>query len=176
MFDALRAETDRGKACVGDALLDEVVKELFLKRLLKEKKELDEMLGQSEPLGNHGARLKLAYLLGWIGPETYADSRDIRRIRNAMAHQLDVDSFDHPKVRDLVDGLRLAKDVRLTVAGQTKRVNLNLRTDKFLYTVAMTVMRYWWLIDLRRRSRGAKDPAIMRLPKPPESNAGKRPN
>ena len=26
-------------------------------------------------LGNHGGRLKLAYLLGWIGPETYSECR-----------------------------------------------------------------------------------------------------
>jgi hypothetical protein len=29
MFEALRKETDRSKACVGDAMLDEVFKELL---------------------------------------------------------------------------------------------------------------------------------------------------
>ena len=73
MADALKAETDRGKACVGDALLDEVVKDLFRIGFIDSRKDAEEMLGEGQPLGSHGARLKLSYLLGWIGPETYAD-------------------------------------------------------------------------------------------------------
>jgi DNA-binding MltR family transcriptional regulator len=166
MFEALRAETDRGKACVGDALLDELVKELFVKRLLNEK-EAGEILGPTQPLGSHGTRLKLAYLLGWMGAETYADCRDIRKVRNAMAHTLDIDSFDHPKVSGLVDHLRVSQDVKITVGRETKQVNLKRREDRFLYAVAMSVMRCWWLIDHATKSRRGGDPAILRLPKPP---------
>src|SRR5437660_472066 len=104
MFAALETETDRGRACVGDAVLDEVLEDLFRKRLIDHPADVEEILSGSQPLGNHGVRLKLAFLLGWIGPETYADCRTIHKIRNRMAHELTVDSFEHARVLDLLDG------------------------------------------------------------------------
>lgn len=166
MADALKAETDRGRACVGDALLDELFKEMFQKRLTGPKSEIDEVLGDGQLLGNHGARLKLAWLLGWIGPETYADCRAIHKVRNRMAHNLDVDSFDHTAVRDLIDGLKSPRHLTIDVKGETKRVNLKRRGDKLLVAVQMSVLRCWWFIDHANQIQAASDPPINRLPKP----------
>ena len=168
LADALKAETDRGRACVGDALLDELFKELFRKRLAGKKREVDEILVDGQLLGTHGGRLKLAYLLGWIGPETYAECRAIHKIRNRMAHSLDANSFDHSAVRDLVDGFRSARNLTIRIGGEAKRANLKRREDKFLVAVQLCILRCWWFIDHSDSAEPTEDPPINRLPKPGE--------
>jgi DNA-binding MltR family transcriptional regulator len=166
LVDALKAETDRGRACVGDALLDELIKEMFSTRLAGTKAEIKEVLGDGQLLGNHGGRLKLAYLLGWIGPETYSECRAVHKIRNRMAHNLDVDSFAHSGVRDLIDALKSPRDLTIGTKNGIKRVNLKRREDKFLIAVQMSVLRCWWFVDHGEHLDQAGDPPINRLPKP----------
>jgi hypothetical protein len=168
LASALKAETDRGRACVGDALLDELFKELFRKRLAGKKREVDEVLSDGQLPGTHGGRLKLAHLLGWIGPETCAECRAIHKIRNRMAHSLDADSFDHSAVRDLVDGFKSPRQLTIRIAGETKRVNLKRREDRFLLAVQFCILRCWWFIDHSDHPDSAEDPPINRLPKPDE--------
>ena len=169
LADALKTETDRGRACVGDALLDELFKELFRKRLVGSKAEVKDVLGVGQLLGDHGGRLKLANLLGWIGPETYSECRTIHKIRNRMAHSLDADSFNHSAVRDLVDGLKSPRHLTIHTGGESKRVNLKRREDRFLIAVQMCILRCWWFIDHGDKLEPAADPPIDRLPKPGEN-------
>jgi DNA-binding MltR family transcriptional regulator len=171
MADALKAETDRGRACVGDAMLDEVFLDLFRKGFIKEENEVAGMLGQGQPLGNYGARLKLAHLLGWIGPEAYADCQLIHRIRNRMAHELDVDTFDHPRVRDLLDNLESPRHVTIHIKGKPHRLNLKRRQDKFIMAVQLSLLRCWWFIDHRQPVKLGVDPLILRMPKPAEQTS-----
>jgi len=139
IFDALKQETNRGQACVGDAFLDELVEELFRKRLIDDSGLVDELLSFNGPLGSHGHRLRVAYALGWIGPKTYQECRRIHKVRNAMAHDLDVDSFDHRTVSGIIDGFTSQEDL--------KPARLPSRKDKFLTAVAFTLLRIWKLQD-----------------------------
>jgi hypothetical protein len=45
MLDAMKKETDRGKACVGDAMLDELFDELFRSRFIEHPAVVEEALG-----------------------------------------------------------------------------------------------------------------------------------
>src|SRR5690349_17123812 len=56
-------------------------------------------------------KLDLALGLGFFRVETYNQFVTIARIRNRFAHKLEVISFDHTEVADLVDSLRLPEDV-----------------------------------------------------------------
>lgn len=161
VLEALKTETDRGRACVGDALLDEVLKDLFRKRLAGPESKVEEVLGDRQLLGSHGGRLTLASLLGWLGPETHADCRTIHKIRNRMAHELDVDSFDHSAVRDLIDQLESPRDITVQVKGAIRRAILN-RQDKFLFAVQMSALRLWRYIDIAEPLPAAADPPIER--------------
>ena len=49
--------------------------------------------------------LQTGLLLGWIGEATLFQANQIRRIRNEMAHKLDMDSFAHPKVQPFLEKL-----------------------------------------------------------------------
>lgn len=105
LIDKLDQESPRGIACIQDAVIDEVTKELFRAKLVTGKESNELLSHSSGPLGSHGSRLKLAYCLGWINQEVYKVAEQIHRIRNRMAHQLEVDNFDHELVRDLVENL-----------------------------------------------------------------------
>lgn len=164
MLDALKAETNRGQACVADALLDELMKELFTARFVDDQDSVEEILAFGRTLGSHGARLKVAYLLGWIGQDTYQDCQRIHKIRNRMAHDLDVGSFDHDKVRDLCDGMRVLEDIRVLVDGEEKRLKLTVREDRFLTSVVMTVQRIWCSISDSKQASAGIDPPMVRLP------------
>jgi len=67
----LNKESDRGAVLVGVAYLDELLTRLFRKKMLLSKKLSEELLEGFGPLSGLSARTKVAYALGWIGPETY---------------------------------------------------------------------------------------------------------
>jgi len=165
MFDALHKETDRGKACVGDAMLDELFKELVAARFIDDKKLVREMTGEGQPLGSHGARLKVAHLLGWIGPQTYHDCRTIHRVRNKMAHSLDVADFTHVQIRDLIDNLEAPKHVHISENDVSKRLNLKRHQDKFLFAVISVVLQMWRFIEESERPSQAIDTFPVPQPK-----------
>ena len=154
MTCALQAETDRGRACIGDALIDEVLKQLFLGRFISDR-AAEELLSLNQPLGNHGARLKLAYVLGWIGPKTFRECNNVHKVRNAMAHDLDVDSFDHQKVKPLIDKFVSLPDLL--------PARLALRRDKFLVAVQFCIMQIWAALDKSTQSPIGMDRTLVRL-------------
>jgi DNA-binding MltR family transcriptional regulator len=151
---ALEAETDRGRACVGDAFIDELLKELFRRRLIDRPKLVEELLGVGRALGSFSDRLKLAYALGWIGEETLRDCETIHKIRNAMAHNLDVDSFDRPEVRGKLDALHALSHVKARLAR---------RRDKFALAVQFAALRIWVVLDKSKNSPVVTDAPIMAI-------------
>lgn len=166
MLQALRSEADRGKACVGDAMLDELLKDLFKARFVDDQKVSEEALGGGQPLGSHGVRVKVAYLLGWIGPDMYHACRTIHRVRNTMAHSIEVDSFDDPAVRDLIDSTSAHKSVFITGEDGPQKINLTRREDRFTITVISAMMQVWQLIDESTHATPAEDLVLLPLPKP----------
>ena len=91
----------------------------------------DETNGMVRAYGN---RLDMAKALNAITPGAYHDAKLTGRIRNKFAHNLDVDSFEHEKVRDLVDALD--KDGKLeqsyAVGATTDEIIEWGRTEKFI--------------------------------------------
>jgi hypothetical protein len=114
-------------------------------------------------------RLKLAYLNGWIGSQTRDEAQRIHRVRNKMAHRLEVDSFDHHDVRDLIDGMTTLEQAVTEVKGQPTRMNLPRRGDKFLWAAMWVTQSLWWHIDRADQPIAADDPEIIRLPHPDKS-------
>lgn len=167
MYRALNAETDRGKACVADAVLDELLKEMIRRRLIDDP-EIKDVFNYGRPLGSHGTRLKIAYLLGWIGPEAYDDFKTIHSIRNKMAHSLDVDSFDHKEVRDLVDRLKGPRQTIITITKQghdPAKVRIAKRSDVVTLASSMLMLRLWGAMDRAKRQRKGKDEPIFAGPR-----------
>jgi DNA-binding MltR family transcriptional regulator len=165
MLDALKKETDRGKACVGDAMLDELFEELFSARFVDDEKVVEQALGGGQPLGSHGVRLKVAYLLGWIGPDTYDACRTIHKVRNTMAHSIEIDTFEDVAVRDFIDAAKPPQSLLINTKDGLQRVNLTSRADKFLITVMSAMMQLWQLIDESSHATPAKDLKLLPTPR-----------
>ena len=91
-------EGDRAAAILAAALLDEWLLRLLTAYLIDDRKQVDLLLGQEQPLGSFGARIRVAYCLGLLDNELFGALTTIKRIRNAFAHQLHGLKFDSPAV------------------------------------------------------------------------------
>src|SRR4051812_32796495 len=85
-LEQLRTESDRGAVLAGVSYIEELLLRLFMAKLLLTKKLSGDLFDGSGPLATFSARIKLAYCLGWIGPEMFHDLDLMRRIRNECAH------------------------------------------------------------------------------------------
>lgn len=54
----------------------------------------------SGALGTFSIKIDLAHLLGLLSDEAYKDLTNLKNIRNDFAHELELDSFDTPSIRD----------------------------------------------------------------------------
>lgn len=81
-----------------------------------------------------------------------------------MAHEIDVDSFDHEAVRDLVDNLKSSRKVPGTVRGENTHVNLKRRQDRFLAAAMFSMLRCWKLLEVSRHSKEPPEPPIQNHP------------
>jgi hypothetical protein len=67
------------------------------------------LFGERGPISTLGAKIDVAEAMQVLSVKAAKDARLITRIRNKFAHNLAVDSFDHQKVRALVEELQLSE-------------------------------------------------------------------
>jgi len=145
---ALQKETDRGKACVADAVIDALLEELFATGLLAS-------AGKTESGLNYATRLRLAGRLGWIGEETQKACAAVHKVRNTMAHELESDSFDQPQVAALVDALPLHASL--------EGVCQKKRGERFIFCVLFILNNLWKAVEKRSRPQIAADAALLHM-------------
>lgn len=92
-----QAETDRGAALVGAALIDDRLERLLRSHFLEAKESSELLNGANAPLGNFSARIKAAYCLGLITDLECHECDVIRRVRNEFAHKLHGLTFQRSK-------------------------------------------------------------------------------
>src|SRR5829696_108003 len=86
-------ETDRGKALVLTAWLDDALEQFLRTRVVQEKKLIENLFDQDRPLGTFSARINVAYAFGLVSEGVYRDLHAIREIRNRFAHERNLISF-----------------------------------------------------------------------------------
>jgi len=102
----LEKESDRGAIIVGAAILDDIVREILIARLVPTTEKEDELLDRSgAPCGSYGARVDLAYRVGAIGALARRGLHLIRRMRNEVAHVGDHQDFSSRALVDRVQEL-----------------------------------------------------------------------
>lgn len=85
------------------------------------------------PLSSLSAKIDMACALGILAHENGDDARTIGTIRNRFAHNLLIDSFDHPKVSGLIANLKLPKNAKYgTVEGEPKSYDELTNRSRFL--------------------------------------------
>jgi mannitol operon repressor len=100
-----KAETDRGAALIGAALVDSELEKLLRSHFLGGE-STDQLLTGSGPLSTFSSRIRMCYSLGLITKLEYKESDIIRRVRNEFAHKLHGLSFGDMRIADLCGSLR----------------------------------------------------------------------
>jgi DNA-binding MltR family transcriptional regulator len=105
-----RTESDRGAALVAAAMLDDALRELLGKHLVKPDNKDRDLLGRSKPLGTFSARIDAAFQVGLVSAYLARDLHLIRQIRNEFAHHPLECTFQSARVVDWVKVLERASD------------------------------------------------------------------
>ena len=106
----MEGESDRGAALLAAAFLDDVLDLMLRSAFVDDADTSDKLLGPGRALESFGSRAHLAYLLGLLGPDIYADINLIREIRNEFAHRKPMD-FDAPEISGKCGLLRCVSSI-----------------------------------------------------------------
>ena len=122
-LDNSNYESDRGKALVAAAVVEQMLDEI-LKNYLANKKETNDLFdGASAPLHSFFGKLRLAYALNLISPHEHATIDCIRKVRNEFAHKINC-SFSDDRIRDLSSSLNLGlEEIDALPEGHKSRVD-----------------------------------------------------
>ncbi len=89
---------------------DDVLEMLLRAFLISDEECVDKLMGIDRPLGTLWSRIRLAYCLGLIGPDTYHDLEVIREVRNLFAHRCTPLKLESPRITARLNNLKLRRD------------------------------------------------------------------
>ncbi len=119
LVNDLEKETDRGAALLAAAFLDDVLDVMLRAAFVDDGEAVNKIMGAGRPLESFGARAHLAYCIGILGVDVYADINLIREIRNDFAHRHPT-NFEYPPIQAKCQKLRCVS-VMLTDEACTPR-------------------------------------------------------
>lgn len=111
-MEDLQKETDRGVALVGAAFLDDVLAALLRAAMVDDSKITNKLLEYPGPVSTSAARADLAYCMGLLGPDMYADLKVIREVRNRFGHSHVPASFEDAEIARLCGQLKTARLIK----------------------------------------------------------------
>jgi DNA-binding MltR family transcriptional regulator len=154
LYNELRRETDRGAALVGAAFLDDVLQAAIRAVFVDDPKVVNELMGMNRPLNSFASRIHLAYCLGLLGPDAYADLHRLRDIRNDFGHHLHVTAFEEQSIKDRCAALRAWKVI-------PEHEGISARDQFILTTVFLTNRLLVQALSLKH-IEARKDPVLVR--------------
>jgi DNA-binding MltR family transcriptional regulator len=95
----------RAAGIMWPVLIDRRVDRLFNAALRPDKTVRNDLLQSSGPLGTYAVKIRLAYLLGWIGKDVFDDLSAIGKIRNRFAHAIEAKDFSDQKISTWLKGM-----------------------------------------------------------------------
>jgi hypothetical protein len=103
----LAAQTDRGAAIIGCAILDDFLAEAIEARLILTTSTKERLFNHEKngPLADFSSKINLANALGILTAKMRDDMHQIRRIRNRFAHRAEPLKFSDPKIKSWCDNL-----------------------------------------------------------------------
>jgi hypothetical protein len=111
VIDEIEKTNDRVTAIVGAALVEDRL-ETAIKVLLHEHDKLTpRMFSGTGPLASFATQANLGFLLGIYRENIWANLSRMARIRNVFAHELEVNTFDHDQVKDLMNNLDVVENL-----------------------------------------------------------------
>ncbi len=102
----LHAETDRGLALVGAAVIDDILRETLKSFVVEGPMGAKLLDGGGAPLGAFSARTDVCLALGLIDEFEYGEIALLRKVRNEFAHGLHGTTFRSEPIRGYCSGLK----------------------------------------------------------------------
>jgi hypothetical protein len=113
ILDSFLGETDRGAVLITAEWLSNLLMDLLISHMPNRdhrKKGFREIFGGRGELSTFSSRIKIAYALGFINKDTYADLEKIRDIRNDFAHSLEIRNLDDLHIIQILINIRGADE------------------------------------------------------------------
>ena len=105
----LRDQSDRAAAIVAATVLDLVLTSALKEFLQSHPKVADPFLAITGPVGDFGAKIDLALLVGLVDGAVHRDLITVKDVRNYFAHKLNVSSFESDAIADLSKNIKIAE-------------------------------------------------------------------
>ena len=100
-FEQVEFDSDRAAGIVAGSIAERRLEQALRSRLRTDQPGISKQLFRpSGALGPFSVKIELSYLLKILTDEAYRDLVNLKNIRNDFAHDLELDSFDLPSVRD----------------------------------------------------------------------------
>lgn len=133
IFEYLEKSDPRGRIILGSTIIDELLRRLLERRLVKDENVLKEAFDFNGMLDTFSSRIKMCYLLGEISKELYKELEALRKIRNMCAHRIKIITPDDPRIIEYEKKLRLVRDV-------FKGIEKNKQLSIFIMSIACYIV------------------------------------
>ncbi len=106
-MDELSNEGTRGAIIVASALIEDILRGAILVCMVSlNQEEQDLLFNGTAPLSSFSAKIRLAYALGIVGPETRSDLDRLRELRNACAHAQVPVTFETDEIKTAINNFK----------------------------------------------------------------------
>jgi Mannitol repressor len=107
-FEQIEFDSDRAAGIVAGSIAETRLEQALRSRLRSEPPQIaTDLFRPSGALGSFKIKIDVAYLMGVLSEEAFKDLTIIKNIRNDFAHELELDSFVRPSIRDRCKNLVL---------------------------------------------------------------------
>lgn len=133
---ALVKESDRGCVLVGAAMMDYMLGQVLRHNFFSDdkgprKKVVNSLFEVNGPFSSFWSKIQFVYALGIIRKDHYHDLEIIRKVRNVVAHNFDVVSFDDKKITSKTETLKSADEAVKNIAPlESKKNKAKTKTKK----------------------------------------------
>jgi hypothetical protein len=153
--------SDRTIGVVAGAVVDSYLTDALKRKLVPRRRNPEtrlkvqtDIFSPEGALGAFGAKIQLAYLLGYFTDDAYADMQAFKYIRNLFAHYAEHNSFEASKVKDRCANFRLLKSHVSETGSYTIRKSGKVRLE----TVGVASNKLSLsLIDREKALKGPKE-------------------
>ena len=127
--EELETASPRATAIVGAAFVEDHLQRLIHSRLVHDKKVVEQMFGPSSALGTFSSKINLGFLMGLYSTDARRELDCIRSIRNDFAHELHINSFDIPSIKDRCATLKLWQTIQISFTEAEEEVSDKLTKE-----------------------------------------------
>ncbi len=141
VWEELESTSDRAAAIVGEAILDQSLSKLLSSYLVRNQKEVDNLLNHPGHLSSLLSKSALAYCLGLITKEQLDDLRAINTIRNRFAHRLHESSFNDQFIKEKMDRIEAYRRFLASDQANSPRKQFDAAVSMLSYSLSIESMR-----------------------------------